>query len=128
MSEENVEMVRRASNAYAGGNSEEVLASLHPEIVYKPAEEAAVHGRDAVRASWERWEAEWDEVEMTSEEVIDAGDQVIQAILYRGRGRNTGIEVEGRFFQVYAFRDGKVVRWEEFSQRSEALEAAGLLE
>ena len=37
-------------------------------------------------------------------------------------------EVEGRFFQVYTVKDGKTVRWEEFSDRAEALEAAGLSE
>jgi ketosteroid isomerase-like protein len=67
-------------------------------------------------------------MEMTSEEIIDAGDHLIHAILFRGRGRGSGVEVEGRFFQVYTFRDGKTVRWEEFSDRAEALEAAGLSE
>jgi ketosteroid isomerase-like protein len=53
---------------------------------------------------------------------------VIQAILYRGRGRGSGIEVEGRFFQVLTIKGGKAVRWEEFSDRAQALEAAGLRE
>jgi ketosteroid isomerase-like protein len=128
MSQENVEKVSRAFEAYVRGDLDEVLAGLDADVVYKPAQEAPVHGRDAVRASWERWEADWDEVEMTSEEIIDAGDHVIQAILFRGRGRGSGIEVEGRFFQVYTVRDGTIVRWEEFSERSEALAAAGLEE
>ena len=76
----------------------------------------------------ERWDAEWDEMEMTSEEIIDAGDHLIQAILFRGRGRGSGVEVEGRFFQVHTLKDGKTVRWEEFSDRAEALAAAGLSE
>ena len=128
MSQENVEIVRRGFEASVRGDLDEVLASLDPDVVYKPAQEAAVRGRNAVRASLERWEAEWDEVQMTSEEIIDAGDHVVQAILFWGRGRGSGIEVEGRFFQVYTLRDGKAVRWEEFSDRSEALEAAGLSE
>jgi ketosteroid isomerase-like protein len=128
MSQENVERVRRGFEAAARRDLDEVLGTLDPDVVYKPAQEAAVRGRDAVRASWERWDAEWDEAQMISEEIIDAGDQVVQAILFRGRGRGSGIEVEGRFFQVYTFKDGKTVRWEEFSDRAEALEAAGLSE
>jgi uncharacterized protein len=127
MSQENVENARRGFEAYVAGNLDEALAYLDPEIVYKQATAAGwVRGRDAVRAAWERWESSWEDIEMTSEEMIDAGDCVIHAIFFRGRGRGSGIEVVGRFFQVYTVRDGKTVRWEEFADRSEALEAAGL--
>ena len=128
MSQENVENVRRAFEAWFRGDSEEALAGLDPDIVYKPAQEEAVRGLDAVQASWERWQASWQEQEVTLEETIDAGDHVIQAIFFRGRGRGSGIEVEGRFFQVLTIKDGKAVRWEEFSDRAEALKAAGLSE
>jgi ketosteroid isomerase-like protein len=123
-----VDTLRRGFEAYARGDLDEALANLDPDVVYKPIQEAAVRGRDAVRASLERWDAEWDEMEMTSEEIIDAGDHLIHAILFRGRGRGSGVEVEGRFFQVHTAKDGKTVRWEEFSDRAEALEAAGLSE
>ena len=126
MSQQNVDNLRRGFEAYARGDLDEALANLDPDVVYKPAQEAAVRGRDAVRASLERWDADWDEMEMTSEEIIDAGEHVIQAILFRGRGRGSGVEIEGRFFQVHTVKDGKTVRWEEFSDRAEALEAAGL--
>jgi ketosteroid isomerase-like protein len=128
MSQENVELVRRGFEAWLRGDFDEALARLDPDIVYKPAQEEAVQGLDAARASWERWQASWQGQEMTLEETIDAGNHVIQAILYRGRGRGSGIEVEGRFFQVLTIKDGKAVRWEEFSDRAEALEAAGLPE
>jgi ketosteroid isomerase-like protein len=127
MTQENVERARRGFEAYLTGDFDEALANLDPDVVYQQAgPEPAVRGRDAVRAAWERWEAEWDEMEMTSEEIIDAGDHLIQAIFFRGRGRGSGVEVEGRFFQVYTVKDGKTVRWEEFSDRAQALEAAGL--
>ena len=128
MSQENVELVRGSFEAWLRGDLEEALAGLDPDIVYKPAQEEAVQGLDAVQASWERWQASWQEQEVTLEETIDAGDHVIQALLFRGRGRGSGIEVEGRFFQVLTIKDGKAVRWEEFSDRAEALEAAALSE
>ena len=129
MSQENVDNLRMGFEAYVRGDLDEALAGLDPDVVYQQAgPEPAVRGRDAVRAAWERWEAEWGEMEMTSEEIIDAGDHLIQAILFRGRGRGSGVEVEGRFFQVHTVKDGKAVRWEEFSDRAEALEAVGLSE
>jgi ketosteroid isomerase-like protein len=128
MSQENVELVRRSFEAWLRGDLEEALAGVAPDIVYKPAQEEAVQGLDAARASWDRWQASWQEDQVTLEETIDAGVHVIQVILFRGRGRGSGIEVEGRFFQVLTIKDGKAVRWEEFSNRAEALKAVGLSE
>ncbi len=92
MSQENVDNLRRGFEAYARGDLDEALANLEPDVVYKPAQEAAVRGRDAVRASLERWEADWDELEMTSEEIIDAGYDLeppsfADAVGAAGRGR-----------------------------------------
>ncbi len=42
-----------------------------------------------------------------------------------GRGRS-GIETNRIWFQVYTFRDGKLALLREFSDRADALEAAGL--
>jgi ketosteroid isomerase-like protein len=45
-----------------------------------------------------------------------------------GRGQGSGIEIDGRYFNVLTVRNGKIVRKVEFTQRSDALEAAGLRE
>ena len=45
---------------------------------------------------------------------------------FRGRGRGSGVEVDSRFYEIYTLRDGKIVRVDEFAERSEALKAAGL--
>jgi ketosteroid isomerase-like protein len=45
-----------------------------------------------------------------------------------GRGVASGVEIDQRFFQVYAVRNGKIIRMVEFVTRDEALEAAGLKE
>ena len=65
---------------------------------------------------------------MTTEEFIDAGDRVLVTANHRGRGRGTGIEVDRRFHLVYSLRNGKVARSDEYADRTEALEAAGLSE
>jgi len=126
MSKENVEAVQRAYEAFLRGDVEEAFATLDPDIIFKPTHEAPVQGRDAVRASLERWQAPWEGHEMILEETIDGGDHVIQPILFRGRGRGSGIEIESRFFQVFTIQDGRAVLWEEFTERYEAFEAAGL--
>ncbi len=47
---------------------------------------------------------------------------------FRGRGRGSGVEVDARFYDVYTLRNGKIVRVDEFAEREDALEAAGLSE
>jgi ketosteroid isomerase-like protein len=47
---------------------------------------------------------------------------------HEGRGRESGVEVDTRFYVVYSLRDGKVSRVDEYIERDEALKAAGLSE
>ena len=61
-------------------------------------------------------------------EAIDAPDNQIIAIEgWHGRGRD-GLEVEVELTDVYAFRDGLIIRVDGFRDRADALEAAGLSE
>ena len=61
---------------------------------------------------WKRWDSEWDELETVVEEVIDAGDKVLMAVRYRGRGRVSGVEVNDLQFEVHTFRTaGACTRW-----------------
>jgi ketosteroid isomerase-like protein len=65
---------------------------------------------------------------VTFEEIIDAGDQVVVVAHHQGRGRASGVDVDTRFYEVYTLREGKVWRVDEYTERAEALEAAGLRE
>jgi ketosteroid isomerase-like protein len=130
MSEENVEIVRRAiAYEYDGvGERAEAEAIFDPQVVLNPIDEEASSGFDAMRADMERWASAFDELKVTVEEIIDAGDQVVVVAHHQGRGRQSGVEVDTRFYEVYTLREGKVARVDEYSEREEALEAAGLSE
>ena len=107
MSQENLTIVR----TFVVGDLEKALLYAAPDIVWNPVEEASGQGHDAVRASLARWKGAWDEYEVTHEEFVDARDRVV-----------------ARFFDVYTIRDGEIIRMDEFTERSAALEAAGLRE
>ena len=81
-----------------------------------------------MRDDWERWSSAFEELRVTFEEIIDAGDQVVVVAHHKGRGRGSGINVDARFYEVYTLREGKVSRVDEYTERAEALEAAGLRE
>ena len=124
MSQENVEIVR----GFLVADVDDLLAYVDPGIVWNPVEEASAQGHDAVRASLARWKGAWAEYEVTHEEFVDAGDRVLVTLHLRGRGRGSGVEIDGRLFDVYTIRNGEIVRMDEFTERSAALEAAGLRE
>jgi hypothetical protein len=62
------------------------------------------------------------------EEVMDFGDRLLIAGRQLGHGAASGVLVSQPLFQVYTLRRGLAVRQEDFSDRDEALEAAGLSE
>jgi ketosteroid isomerase-like protein len=128
MSQENVEIVRRAFafEIYGVGDRADAEEIFDPSVVINPTEEGPSYGLDAIRDNFEHWKGAWEELEVTVEELIDAGDRVFVTAHHRGRGRGSG--VQGRLYTVYTLRDGKVLRTDEYADRAEALEAAGLQE
>ena len=128
MSQENVEIVREAWDAYSRGDYR-LLEGFHdPHIVVISLEDGALYGNDAVLANYKRWNESWEWAESTLEEVIGRGDRVFVAVRFHGRGRASGVEVDSRFYEVYTLRAGKVLRIDEYERRADALEATGLSE
>lgn len=104
---------------------DEALTYADPDIVWNPVEESSAQGHDAVRASTARWKGEWDDYELIPEDFADVGDCVVATVRFRARGRGSGIEVDARLYDVFTLRDGRIVRMDQFTEQSEALEAAG---
>jgi ketosteroid isomerase-like protein len=131
MSQENVEAVRRQQEHF--NQSSEVLPEIyHPDAEWMAAREdpdAATHrGLEAIRGYFAQWAGMFDGIDFRAEELFDAGDKVFAWIRFSGKGVTSGAPVEMEQAQVWTFRDGKVVRVEEYFDRAEALEAAGLRE
>src|SRR5262249_25369904 len=136
MSEENVEIVRRANEEFNRGGPEALIGTIWaPEIVWDMTPAGVpgfgvYSGYDEVRAFMADWFAafDFDEWELEVEEIIDAGDKVVSFARQRGRGASSGAEVSVDFAQVATVRAGKIIRVDNYLDRSKALEAAGLSE
>ena len=128
MSQENVEIVRRAFayEIHGVGDRAEAEAIFDPQVVMNPSDEKPSYGFEAMRSDYVRWASAFEGLSVTIEEIIDAGDQVLVVAHHEGRGRRSGVQVDTRFYEVYTVREGKVSRVDEFTERAEALEAAGL--
>lgn len=85
-------------------------------------------GPEEYRRFLERWWGEFEEPEVDVHELIDAGDQVLVSLTFRGRGKLSGVEATWNLWQLWTARDGKVVRGQGFTSRQEALEAARVRE
>ena len=127
MSQENVERLRSAFEAFLAGKSEFGVELLDPEVEWDASDEFALdiggvyRGVAAVQQFWRDWLAAWETVQFEYE-LFDAGDRVVALIDQRMRGRSTGIEVAfGKYAHVYTFKDGLIVHWKLFMSQSAAL-------
>ena len=130
MSRENVDALRAVYDEWGKGNfragvdlyDRHVLFVLHPGFP-----EAGVYvGTDQLRAYMLGLLGAWTNFAIAAEEFVDAGDSVVVAVRQRGVGQGSGTPAQLRYFTVWTFRGGRVVRFESFRDRADALEAVGL--
>ena len=131
MSRENVDLVRQAIEAFNRGDVEGSITYLAQEFEYIPT--GSVLGAEGVYRGHEGWRqflelfwGEFDEARIEIHDLRAAGDRVVAAQTFRGRGKQSGVEASWDLWQVWTLRDGKGLRAEVFATREAALEAAGL--
>ena len=61
-------------------------------------------------------------------ELRDLGERIVVLGHVRGKGRESGIELDSQYGAVAEFRQGKIIRYRDYFDHSDALEAAGLSE
>jgi ketosteroid isomerase-like protein len=59
-------------------------------------------------------------------EFVDGGDKVVVVSTMSGRGRGSGAETKQLLVSVWTFRGGRVVRHDSYTDRDEAVRAAGI--
>jgi uncharacterized protein len=131
MSQENVEIVRRQADAVNRRDVDAVLSDMDPEIEFIPrraAVQGTYHGHKGIRDFFADTFETFDLFEATNEEIHDLGDRIVSIGKLRIRGKGGGVEVTVPTAIVLALRNGKIVRFEDFSERSRALESVGLSE
>jgi ketosteroid isomerase-like protein len=133
MSQENVEIARRAYEAFNRGDLDNLVADFAPTFEYVTT--GAVPGAGGVYRGPEGYQefvgwlgSEFERARVEIRELIEAGDQVLASVTLRGRGRQSGVEASWDVWHLWTVQDGKVVHGQAFITRREALEAAGLRE
>jgi ketosteroid isomerase-like protein len=143
MSEENVRLVRESyTNPGASGTgssgkveqrvlfaawAERVTPNTKFDFTMAYPDRPVMHGLEEVRRF--REEGPWEELSFQPERFVDVDDErVLVLVLVYATGKGSGIPVELRNAHEFTIRDGVLVRFKVYSDRDEALEAAGLSE
>jgi ketosteroid isomerase-like protein len=123
---ERLQIVDELIDAWNRGDLRAVLERLHPQCEVRPIEaKETLHGHDGVAAAFRDWFDAFEEFTIEVEDRITRGDRVLVAMRQRARGKGSGLEIEEPRYQLFVFRDGKVFRFEEYSDEADALEALG---
>src|SRR5262245_36641342 len=139
MSEENVQIARRAFDALQAGLAQgnpgaafdqNLLAKDWEWIVQDAFEGRSVWlGREGWVEFMRLWTDQFDDWSFRVERLIDAGDDRVVALLHQSAtGRESGIPVEWDNASVNELKDGRVIRSTNYNSHADALEAAGLSE
>jgi ketosteroid isomerase-like protein len=128
MSHENVELTRRAFDAFNKRNLDAYLALMDEDVEVVSrlvAMEGSFHGHDGICRWWQTLFDVWPDYTAQVVEMRDLGDLTITAAQMEGHGAGSDIPSQETIWQVARLRRGKCVWWGTYSTRDEALEAVG---
>ncbi len=132
MSQENVAVVRAAMEAFNRRDGEGFGALLAGDVEIVPVRAAlegtSYRGPDAAPQYCAAVDQTWEHLRWEIEEFREGGSWVLALGRIRGRGRDSGAEIDARAGWVAVFRDGLITNFHTYADRAEALEAVGLPE
>ena len=131
MSQENVEIVKAAYDAYNREDWDALFKDAAPgfELDFSRAVGPwrGVFGLDQIRRVLGEFREAWESARLEPHEFIEAGDLVVVPSTLHVKGRG-GIEVVTRAAFVWTIRNGAIERATMYQERQEALEDLGLSE
>jgi ketosteroid isomerase-like protein len=129
-------MARLMARAYAAANRRdfELILTFNDAAAYEyrpsadllpPDMATAYHGHAGYREFWRYWLDAFEDIRWDPEEILDFGERALVTTRQSGHGSGSGVAVSEPVFQLFTFRRGRVIRQQDFLDRSQALAAAG---
>ena len=135
MSEENVESFKRGTELLNRRDIESFLEMLDPEVEWHPGlvallegEATVYRGREEVREMLRDIFEAFADFRFEFSEIRDLGDRILAVGEMRGRGTESGVEIESPWAFLIQLRNGKATHVRVYLDPKEAVEAAGLSE
>jgi ketosteroid isomerase-like protein len=132
MSEQNASVIRGLYEAFGRGDIPGVLGALDAQIEWLEAENFIyaegnpyIGPAAVLEGVFMRIGAEWEGFTVSPKEVLDAGETIVGHGYYSGTYKKNGRKVRAQFAHVFSLRDGKVVRFQQYTDTAQFLQAVG---
>jgi uncharacterized protein len=131
MSQQNMEIIKAVYEAFARGDIPTVLGALDANVDWREAENFMYADRNpyigpqaVLEGVFARLGGEWDGFQATPDGLLDAGEAVVAQGHYSGVYKATGKSVRAQFAHVFTFSDGKVVKFQQYTDTRQFADAA----
>jgi ketosteroid isomerase-like protein len=132
MSQENVELVRRAHEALNDGDVDALVGlcdvAFRLDMSDRVLNPEVYDGHDGIRRFYAEVRDVWESYTWEPEKLLESRDQVVALLRSSSRGRGSGIELERRTAMLWTVRGDRLTSLRFFRDRLQALEAAGFKE
>lgn len=133
MSAENVELVRRAVEAFNRRDLDTLFELTSPDVEFVPylanlIETTTYRGHAGLPRYFEEADSAWEEIHVRVDETRDRGDVVVWFGELSGKGRASGLELRVPLAWIAEVRKGRITRIQGYKTQAEALKAVGLSE
>jgi ketosteroid isomerase-like protein len=132
MPESSLEIVRRLVDAFNRGAFSEGFSFYDPDVVLDNRVPGSISGgtylgRGQVAGFFVEWGDNFEPGSVIEiEEALEQADQVAVCLRFSLRGRSSGVPVESRRWYVYRVLAERIVRIAIYTDREQALAAAGI--
>jgi ketosteroid isomerase-like protein len=128
-----LEVVKRCYATWSRGDLDSFVANYHSDVEVRPylgrsLGASTYHGHTGLRQWYADANEEWETLDVTPEEFIEGEGVVVVGLRAVGIGKGSHIEIDAHIWHVIELADGKVFRLRGFSDRAEAVRAAGIKE
>ena len=131
MSEENVQTIHSIYDAFARGDVPAALGKMDQGIEWREAENFIYADRNpylgpqaVLEGVFMRLGSDWEGFTVTTEEWLDAGGHVVVMGTYTGTHKATGRKVRAQFAHIWGVREGRVVRFQQYTDTKQFADAA----
>jgi len=130
MSQENIQIIRGLYEAFVKGDVPAVLGQMDPGIEWNEAENFIYADRNpyigpqaVLEGVFMRLGTEWEGFTVSPAEILDAGDTIVAQGFYSGKVKSTGRTVRAQFAHVWQIRNGKVMRFQQYTDTKQFADA-----
>lgn len=132
MSQQNVEIAKRAADAFNARDIAAFTALTTPDFEWSPSmgpvEAEVFRGAVGIRAYFASLGESWDEFRIVAESFRDRDELVLLIGRLEAQGKGSGVPVGAQLGMLFELRDATISQVRGFLDHGEALRAAGLAE